>query len=382
MTPPLNVLIAGGGVAGLEAALTLRELLRDRVALTIVSASETFHFRPLAVGIPFGLGRPIEHDLAQITRRIDAELAHGTLAAVDAAAGDALLGDGERLAYDRLLIATGAATGPPSPFGVTFGDPAFDEVLADLQAGLISHVAFAIGRATSWPLPVYELALMTAAWGRAARPDGVRVTVVSHEATPLSLFGPTASAEVARRLGAASVTFAGGAEPVLESDTSILAGGRRLGAERIVALPEPRGPEIPGLRSVRGFLPVDPWGRVAGIPGLYAAGDVADHAVKHGGLAAQQATAAATAIAHDATGGPEPAPPRPVLRGLLRTVDGPLYLRAVLGDEAATSTASADPLWWPPSKLAAPRVSGLVGRLEQERAQGIVLPTGGLQAVA
>lgn len=381
MTARVNVLIAGGGVAGLEAALSLRELLRERAALTLLSATETFHFRPLAVGVPFGLGRPMEHDLGLLARQAGAELTLGELAAVSPEDREAVLSDGDRLSFDHLLVATGACAAAPGPFGVTFGGGEFDEVLADLQAGLISHVAFVVDRETTWPLPVYELALMTAAWGCAARPEGVRVSVISSEATPLELFGPAASAEVASRLAAAGVGFVGGDEPVLESHTSVLAGGRRRTAERIVVLPEARGPAIQGLPSVRGYLPVDPWGRVAGVRHIYAAGDAAGHAIKHGGLAAQQATAAAAAIAHDAGGGPSPVLPRFVLRGLLRTVQGPLYLRAVLGDEEATSTASADPLWWPPSKLAAPRVSSLVGRLEQERARGFVLPTGGLQAM-
>jgi sulfide:quinone oxidoreductase len=106
---------------------------------------------------------------------------------------------------------------------------------------------------------------------------------------------------------------------------------------------------------------------------VYVVGDAAAHPIKHGGLAAQQAVAAAQALAFDAGLRDRLDEPRPILRGLLRTVDGPLYLRAALGDADATSAASPDPLWWPPSKIAAPRLTSYLGRIERARAQGRVL---------
>ena len=58
----------------------------------------------------------------------------------------------------------------------------------------------------------------------------------------------------------------------------------------------------------RGFLPVDTHGRVAGVPGVYAAGDATDFDIKQGGIACQQADAAAEAIAADAGVAIDPAP--------------------------------------------------------------------------
>jgi NADH dehydrogenase FAD-containing subunit len=43
---PHRVLIAGGGVAGLDALLALRALAGDRVALTLVSPAPDFVYRP------------------------------------------------------------------------------------------------------------------------------------------------------------------------------------------------------------------------------------------------------------------------------------------------------------------------------------------------
>ena len=56
--------------------------------------------------------------------------------------------------------------------------------------------------------------------------------------------------------------------------------------------------------------------------------------------------------------------PRRVLRGLLRTADGPRYLRAELDDPERTSTISREPLWRPPSRIASLWLSPELERLD------------------
>ena len=46
---PLRVLVAGGGVAGLEALLALTDMAAARVDITLLSPQEDFVYRPLAV---------------------------------------------------------------------------------------------------------------------------------------------------------------------------------------------------------------------------------------------------------------------------------------------------------------------------------------------
>ena len=50
----MKVLIAGGGVAGLEAALTLRELAPEQTEVTMLAPDETFEIRALSVRDAFG----------------------------------------------------------------------------------------------------------------------------------------------------------------------------------------------------------------------------------------------------------------------------------------------------------------------------------------
>ena len=87
--------------------------------------------------------------------------------------------------------------------------------------------------------------------------------------------------------------------------------------------------------------------------------------IKQGGLAAQQADAAAATIAALAGAPVEPRPPDLLLRAALLTGSAPRFLRAALSDREATSTAGRSVLWWPPGKIAARHLAPyLAGRTE------------------
>jgi sulfide:quinone oxidoreductase len=139
----------------------------------------------------------------------------------------------------------------------------------------------------------------------------------------------------------------------------------------VIATPRLEGPRLEGVpEDADGFIPTDSFGRVGGLEsaGVFAAGDATSFPVKQGGLAAQQADAAAEMIAADAGAPVDPTPFHPVLRGLLLTGAEPSYLRAeITGGHGETSVADSEPLWWPPSKIAgrylAPHLASL-GKLE------------------
>jgi sulfide:quinone oxidoreductase len=99
---------------------------------------------------------------------------------------------------------------------------------------------------------------------------------------------------------------------------------------------------------------------------VYVAGDASTYAIKQGGLAAQQADLVVADVVRRA-GGEAPEPEGLVLRGLLRTADGPRYLRAELADVDGTSTFSNEPLWWPPSKIAAHWLAPYLARIDVEQ---------------
>ena len=78
-----SVLIAGGGVAALEAALTLRELGEGRVRVELLAPEPSFWYRPVAVAEPFGLGEVRHFDLGQLADAVGAGLTLGSLEGVD-----------------------------------------------------------------------------------------------------------------------------------------------------------------------------------------------------------------------------------------------------------------------------------------------------------
>ena len=78
-----QVLIAGGGVAALEATLALRALAEERVAITLVAPESDFTYRPLAVAEPFRVGEVRRFPLRPLVEAAGAVLQRGRVAAVD-----------------------------------------------------------------------------------------------------------------------------------------------------------------------------------------------------------------------------------------------------------------------------------------------------------
>jgi sulfide:quinone oxidoreductase len=313
----LRVLIAGGGVAGVETLLALRALAGPRVAVTLLSPEPDFVVHPTTARAP--VDRPPQRRLAlaDVAADQEAELVRGTLHSVDPAAHLAVTELGARLRYDVLVVAAGARAVDPLAGAVTYRG--HDDVLAmrvvldDLRAGAIRSVVFALPRIGSWPLPLYELALMTAGVLIGAGVGGAELTVVTPEPEPLAVFGAAAGRAMRARLAERGIGLRTRRQPArVEPEGLLTADGTIIAGDRVVTLAILKGPAIRGLPAdSRGFLPVDRHGRVRGAGDVYAAGDVTDYPVKHGGLGAQQADAVAEAIAARAGAPVEPAPFRP-----------------------------------------------------------------------
>ena len=135
-------------------------------------------------------------------------------------------------------------------------------------------------------------------------------------------------------------------------------------ASRVVALPGLRGRAPMGVpQDADGFIPVDAYGVVQGLPDIYAAGDVTASSIKQGGIATQQADAVASAIAARFGAPVEPEPFRPVLRGMLLTGDGARFMRAeVSGGRGERTEVSSEVLWWPEGKIAGRHLSPYLAR--------------------
>lgn len=351
-------MIAGGGVAGLEAALALRALAEDRVTIELLAPEPHFWYRPLAVAEPFGAGDVRRFELGDLMAAVGGTFSLGALGAVEAESRLVHTSVGGAVPYDYLLVACGTVPTPAIPGAITFRGPADVEkiarVLEEIAAGDVRRVAFAVPSGAVWSLPAYELALLTAAHLEAHEIEDAALALVTPEEEPLRVFGSPASKGVRRLLEARGVTIHLGAHPVEVVGGELrLVPDKSVPVDRVIALPRLRGPAIEGIpQTDEGFVPVDAHGRVTGLDDVFAVGDITTFPIKQGGIATQQADAAAEAIAAAVGADLVPSPFRPVLRGLLLTGKRPRYLRRELtGGLGETSSAGLDPLWWPPAKI-------------------------------
>lgn len=359
-----KVLIAGGGVAALEAALTLKELASGRVTIEFLAPDPQFTYQPMSVAEPFGLGNAVRLELDALAESIGATRNPAGLTGIDAWRHVAHTTKNIEVAYDLLLVACGALPLPAVPGAVTFRgsmDTAkVGGLLEEITAGDVRSVAFVIPWGAVWSLPAYELALLAAGYLREHEVPGVELTVVTPEAEPVQVFGPPASEAMRELLDAYGISLQAGAYAGAFKNGSLeLVPGPALAVDRALALPRLEGAPIDGIpQTLSGFIPVDSHCRVHGVEDVWAAGDITSFTVKQGGIATQQADAAAEAIAAALGADVDPTPFRPVLRGLLLTGREPRYLRRELsGSHEHEPVAGYEPLWWPPAKIVGRRLA-------------------------
>ncbi len=370
-----RVLIAGGGIAAIETALALQHLAPNRVKVTMLAPNEELVYRPMTVAEPFSFAGARRYPLAPIAHDVEAELVKGTLSWVDHDERIAHTAEEQELPYDALVLALGAQVCPRYKHALTIDDRTMEQTLhglvQDVELGYSKSIAFVAPGRMAWPLPLYELALMTA--GRAFDMDiEMPVTIITPEDSPLAIFGEEASRGVARLLekaGIKTITSAY-AEIPEQGEIVIHPEDRRVHAQRVVALPELYGPSVHGFPlSAEGFIRVDRFGQVPDCGALFAAGDATDFAVKQGGVGSQQADVVAESVAKLASAQIEPEPFHPVLRGMLMTYEQPYFMQAqITGGHGYSSQFSAEPLWSPVAKIAAKYLSPYLDSLDHERA--------------
>ena len=354
-----KVLVVGGGVAGLETLLALGDLTENRAELTLAASEPDFTYKPLTVEEPFRLGVAARMELAPIAAELGARFVQQAAVAVRPDAHAVELAGGSSLGYDLLVVCAGGRLRVPYERAFTF--PPVGPVASGIADWLNAvprdgggQLAFVVPPGVSWPLPVYELALMTSRQAKSSHRQGLRCSIFTPEAGPLIMFGTAASEAVAQLLSTRGVGVNAGVHVHETRDKALVLtpGNRPLEADAVIALPLLEGPSIPGLPTdAKGFIPIDEHARVRGLEDVYAAGDGTTFPIKQGGIATQQADAAAEHIAARVGAALDPNPFRPVLRGQLLTGEDSLNLRHEIAGGRGEGVASADALWWPPHKI-------------------------------
>ena len=214
-------------------------------------------------------------------------------------------------------------------------------------------IAFVMPGGATWPETLYELALMTAerAFDQC---QPCELTLLTGERAPLESFGAATSPALDGRLRAAGVTVRTAVDVAVQAHgrVEIDGGAERLIVDRVVTVPELRGPALAGLEhDGNGFLMIDEHGRVEGTSDVYAAGDVTSGPIKHGSLACRQADAAAEAIAAQAGVALEPVPGSSVLEGVLLTGRDALLMRPDTDADRTPEVVRRGAPGWPPTKI-------------------------------
>lgn len=355
-----RVRIVGGGVAGLEAALALADLAAGLAQVSLIAPDPDFLYKPLLVEEPF-TGEPASQlALEPLLDGVGTTLIRGTLARVDPERHTIGLEEGSELGYDYLVVCVGGSPRPAyaEADAVTFwagsSELPVDELIDRAWGSPGRILDLVVPPGTSWPLPLYELALMFRRRATERGHEELRIRLLTPEEGPLMIFGRVASDAVGALLATRRIELEPGKAVI--GDGGVAVPGTQYeplpSANPVVALPTIEGPAIPGLPAdPRGFIPIDGDCRVIGAEDVYAAGDGTTFPVKQGGLATQQADAAAEDIAARLGAEAEPGGFNPVLRGTVLTGTDSLHLRHRIAGGGGEGVASLEQLWWPPDKI-------------------------------
>src|SRR5438309_1298597 len=103
-TQPTHVVIAGGGIAALEALMALRDRAEERVRITLVAPEDEFVLKPLTTAEPFSVDHVRRHALADVAASFGAQLVRDAVRGVDANARTVVCASGDEVFYDVLVL--------------------------------------------------------------------------------------------------------------------------------------------------------------------------------------------------------------------------------------------------------------------------------------
>ena len=279
----------------------------------------------------------------------------GEVAEVDPDGRQVTLGDSTKLGYDKLVIATGAATSADEVPGLaehaatiwtalTMLDvrERFERVRDRALAGQRQRVLFLVPPNNKCSGPLYEIVFMLETWLRRAHArDHVDITWSTYEQSFIQAFGPRLHDVVTGEFSERGID--GHTEEVVSEVTAgqvrYADGSNREFDELIAFPPYTSAVRYPALPSDdRGFIATEPATRqVVGHPDIYAPGDAGDFPVKQAFLAFLQADRSPSTSRAQASGKPFAAAFDPVSMCVMEMFDKATFAQVpleVTGDPA------------------------------------------------
>ena len=299
-----RIVILGGGTGGTLAANRLRRTYsEDDVELVVVDQDDRHVYQPGLLFVPFGLSHPediVRPRSRQLRPGIDFK--RTAIDRVDIGGNEVHLGDGTTLAYDVLVVATGAVLAPQETEGLvgagwmervfTFYAPepaaALAKALAAFDGGRI--VVNVIDMPIKCPVAPLEFCFL-ADWYFTER--GIRDKVQLTYVTPLdgAFTKPVASEWLSNMLadkGVELVTEFNTGEVDGDQGCLISYDGREVAFDLAVVVPLHSGAAYversPGLGDELNFVPTDEHTLQAkGAPNIFVVGDAANEPASQAG---------------------------------------------------------------------------------------------------
>lgn len=282
---PDSILIVGGGFAGFWAAIAARRVAGSQAAVSLVSPKPVLEMRPrLYEAQPEMLSVP----LLPLLRKVGVTFLHGEAVGLDTSAKAVTLAGGERLAYGRLVVATGsrmrrpAVTGAEAAFSVDTQAEAiaFDRRLADIVREVSAPTIAVVGAGFTGIELALELRDRLVAHAGDGVAERLRIILIDRAETVGHELGPGPRVEIEAALAAAGVELRLGATVrALAADHLIFDDGSELHADAVVLatgmVAAPFAGRIPGDRDKFGRVVVDIALRAPAAPGVFVAGDAA-----------------------------------------------------------------------------------------------------------
>ncbi len=323
-----QILILGGGFAGLRALYGLSEQLEDRVNLTLIDPRSTSLAKPSLPEVALA-GKPITHTqipLKPLVERKGGRFVQAEVEMIEPTANQVVLKDGSAFPYDYLLVTVGALKDYDAISGYrAHGYSICDDVEAPKTWEAVTHFAggpIVVGAARSvWGSRVVVPALSAPCEG----PIGEVIFMLDHylrekkrrDVSPITAFSPGANffEDVGKNVHAVIEPLLG--KHAIQVETSKVlskiaedhvefADGSSLESMMTIIIPPYTGNPLikrSGIGDEQGFVPTDGAMRHLDYANIFAAGDGAALSMpKLGHIAIMQADVATASLVREITG--------------------------------------------------------------------------------
>jgi hypothetical protein len=278
-----RILIIGGGVAGVEAALTMA-IGMPQARVTIVSELDEFDVIPNLVFVPFGAD-PIDVRLPlRSLEQFGIEIMIARVDSVDLPEHSVQLADRSIVEWDVLVVALGTASAPTDHLIVRSVEHALQvrrRLLALEHTWVDGAVLVRVLEGRRWTPAAYEFALMLDTWMQSiAQSETIAVRLQTPETTPCSTLHADTGAFLLDQIAIRGIDArfeTSGSDPIADD------------VDLVVDFPPLRATHIDGLPPLDddGFHGIDQHGACG--TDAYVIGDAAGYALKGADAAAWQA---------------------------------------------------------------------------------------------